>query len=378
MFVAIFCIFFLMMFAGAYWLSGRWLMLVGVPYNTKRSRIARSVLGVAVVILCGIWRAVVIVVLHVIAFALLCEIIAALARRIGRTRGNKKLYSFLRVVYRSAAIPLLLTAALMIYGMVNMWSIVRTDYTVASPKLTREYRIVLMTDTHFGSVQSPEVLESKIDEINSLNADAVVLCGDIVDESTTREQLERVFDIYSRLKSRYGTFYTYGNHDRQEYNIESRRAYTEEEFAETVRSHGITILQDSSVTLGDELILAGREDKSRGARLSSAELLRNADRSRFIIVSDHQPVEAAENNAQGADLQLSGHTHAGQIYPFGLLIELVGKMNYGEYRRGNLTAIVSSGTAGWGFPLRTEEHCEYVLITLTPAQRMSADAKPNN
>ena len=95
------------MFAGTYWLSGRWLMLVGVPYNTKRSRIARSVLGVAVVVLCGIWRVVVIVVMHVIAFALLCEIAAVIARRIGKRFKCKRVYSVCRVIYRSAAVPLL-------------------------------------------------------------------------------------------------------------------------------------------------------------------------------------------------------------------------------------------------------------------------------
>ena len=197
MFITIFCIFFLTMFAGTYWLSGRWLMLVGVPYNTKRSRIARSVLGVAVVVLCGIWRVVVIVVMHVIAFSLLCEIAAVIARRIGKRFKGKRVYSVCRVIYRSAAVPLLLTAALMLYGTVNMWHIVRTDYTVTSAKLADEYRIVLMTDTHFGSIQSPEVLEEKVDEINSLNADMIVLCGDITDESTTREQLDHVFEIFA-------------------------------------------------------------------------------------------------------------------------------------------------------------------------------------
>lgn len=262
MFITIFCIFFLTMFAGTYWLSGRWLMLVGVPYNTKRSRIARSVLGVAVVVLCGIWRVVVIVVMHVIAFSLLCEIAAVIARRIGKRFKGKRVYSVCRVIYRSAAVPLLLTAALMLYGTVNMWHIVRTDYTVTSAKLADEYRIVLMTDTHFGSIQSPEVLEEKVDEINSLNADMIVLCGDITDESTTREQLDQVFEIYSRMKSRYGTFYTYGNHDRQEYAVANRRAYTPEEFADVVRSHGIKILQDDFVNIGNDLVLVGREDKS--------------------------------------------------------------------------------------------------------------------
>lgn len=72
-----------------------------------------------------------------------------------------------------------------------------------------------------------------------------------------------------------------------------------------------------------------------------------------------------ENNAQGVDLELSGHTHAGQLWPVGVLSELTGVLNYGEYQEENCKVIVSSGFTGWGYPIRTEEHCEYVLINVT-------------
>ena len=64
-------------------------------------------------------------------------------------------------------------------------------------------------------------------------------------------------------------------------------------------------------------------------------------------------------------MELSGHTHAGQLWPVGVLSELTGVLNYGEYQEENCKVIVSSGFTGWGYPIRTEEHCEYVLINVT-------------
>ena len=264
----------------------------------------------------------------------------------------------MRAVYRSAAVPLLVTAIVFAYGFVNMRHISRTEYTVVSEKLTSDFRVIRVAETLFGSGQSPKILAEKIDEVNALTPDAVILGGDIVDESATLEDVYECFEIFGRLESRFGTFYVYGNHDRQEYSVESERAYTERELADAIGS------------LSEEFTLVGREDRSyeESDRLTSAELLKDADRSKFIIVADHQPVETAENAAQGADLQVSGHTHAGQIFPLGVLIELSGRLNYGEYKVDGMTAIVSSGTAGWGFPIRTQEHCEYVLIDIVPAR----------
>ena len=79
---------------------------------------------------------------------------------------------------------------------------------------------------------------------------------------------------------------------------------------------------------------------------------------------DHQPGDLKENNRQGIDLQVSGHTHAGQIWPTGQLMQLLGinEINYGYRKTGNLQTVVTSGMAGWGYPIRTGGHCEYVII----------------
>ena len=85
----------------------------------------------------------------------------------------------------------------------------------------------------------------------------------------------------------------------------------------------------------------------------------------------YQPIKAEENAAQGVDLELSGHTHAGQIWPMGLVTEFFGALNYGLYQEENCKVIVSSGTAGWAYTVRTGEHCEYVLIDLIPSEKES-------
>lgn len=156
-----------------------------------------------------------------------------------------------------------------------------------------------------------------------------------------------------------------GNHDRQPYTDD--RSYTDEELDNAITENGITILEDGYIEIQNNLIIAGRGDASWGnasGRESSQEILEGVDHGKFIIMVDHQPIEAMENSEQGVDLQLSGHTHAGQIWPVGVLSELTGVLNYGEYQKADCRVIVSSGFTGWGYPIRTEGRCEYVMISI--------------
>ncbi|MBP2032075.1 putative MPP superfamily phosphohydrolase [Clostridium algifaecis] len=92
------------------------------------------------------------------------------------------------------------------------------------------------------------------------------------------------------------------------------------------------------------------------------------DLHKFILLLDHQPFELQKNDELGYDLQLSGHTHAGQIWPVGLLSDILrtNELNYGYKKLSNMQAIVSSGMAGWGYPIRTEANSEYVIIDIKP------------
>lgn len=302
-------------------------------------------------------------------YAVGCSVILDLIVFMGRKAGGAGLWAgkgFFYKLYQSGLLPVLFAAAVFVYGWQNMRQIRLTVYQAQTEKDVTPYRIALLTDVHYDSVQDSSVLKDKIQEINEQNVDIVVLGGDIVEEGTSKEKMQEAFQLLGGIKNRHGVYYVYGNHDRQPYT--NHRTYTDEELEQAILAGGIEILEDSFVEIGGDLILAGRKDAAWGQtkqRASVGEILEGADREKYVIMTDHQPVDAEENAAQGVDLELSGHTHAGQIWPMGVLSEWFGALNYGEYEKDGCKVIVSSGVAGWAYTIRTGKHCEYVIVELS-------------
>lgn len=347
---------------GLFWITGRYLSFWGLAGRVKHSRMLRFGLTLLFGVICLKSRMAALAVLHLFAIFALTELAVFLIRRMRRNRGSRRRRLFAGKIYRSGVVPLLLTGLFLGYGYNNMQHIAKTEYTVSSDKLSGDYKIVLITDTHYGTIQDPSVLKSAVEEISGQKPDVVILGGDIVEEGTSKEAMEEAFSVLGSIESRYGIYYVYGNHDRQLYT--RVRAYTEDELANAIEQSGIEILNDRVIPVNEEIVLAGREDVAKASgRKPLEELLGEADRNQFLIVADHQPVDAEENAKLGVDLELAGHTHAGQIFPVGVINELTG-FNYGAYQVGDCTVIVSSGATGWGFPVRTQKHCEYVVISL--------------
>ena len=105
-----------------------------------------------------------------------------------------------------------------------------------------------------------------------------------------------------------------------------------------------------------------------GTRKTGEELLAGVDQENFLLLLDHQPHEYAENGSLGYDLELSGHTHAGQLWPVGWINQAfrANDLNYGYGQFGTMQAIVSSGIGGWGYPLRTSGHSEFLVVQVLP------------
>lgn len=351
----------------AYFLLRRIMKFYGLDMHRRIFKILNVLLAVLVIWICSNMRqTIAIALLHVIVLFAVLDIAALAGKRVFKKREPGRLAKMCRKLYGCGLVPVLITAVLFTYGFINMKHPIKTEYTVKTDKNTGDYKIALITDTHYATIQDTDLLKEKIEEINAKEPDFVILGGDIVEEGTTKEKMEEVFQRLGGLKTKYGIYYVYGNHDRQPYT--NNPAYTSEELANVITGNGITILEDAYIEINNDLVLAGRADAAwgnRSGRASSEALLEGIDRDKYMIVADHQPIEAEENNAQGADLELSGHTHAGQIWPVGCFTELMGGLNYGEYQIGSLKAIVSSGFTGWGYPVRTQGHCEYVIVNIT-------------
>jgi len=129
------------------------------------------------------------------------------------------------------------------------------------------------------------------------------------------------------------------------------------------------MLRDTTITVNDALVLVGREDRSISQfsgkrRRPLDELLRNVDRRKAVILLDHQPFQLEEGAQAGVDLQLSGHTHHGQLWPFNYITGKVYENSWGYLAKGNTHIYVSSGIGTWGPPVRLGNRPEIVELTL--------------
>lgn len=321
------------------------------------------------------WKMYTILTILLLTFALLTDIVYFAIKKIREHRGCqpsltwKKIFTFL-------LIPVICTAVTVTAGYFNIKNIVETDYTVYSSKITSEagYKIAMVSDLHMGIAMNDAELKAACKRIEATKPDMVVLCGDLVDENTSKSEMEQAVKDLGAIKSTYGTFYIYGNHDDQHYGF--HKTFTTAQFERTMRDCNIQILKDRVCKLNGEFTIVGRLDKTyrdthSSDRKSAAQMMSGVDKKSFVLLLDHQPIHLSQDNAAGYDLLLAGHTHAGQIWPAGKLTGLVQKdaLNFGYKKAGHLQVIVSAGISGWGFPVRTEKHSEYVIINIKPISK---------
>ena len=307
------------------------------------------------------------VLLHFIGISCIMDGIVQIIQHIRKKKPETS--TLLYKIYQCGAIPLALSFAIFGYGYYNIRHVVETTYTVTTEKtLSQEsYKILLMADMHYGTTADAEMVSELTERIAQEKPDLVLLGGDMVDENTSHAQMKEVFSILGKIPSRYGIYSIFGNHDKSHYS--ENPSYTEEELRSTVMENGITILEDEMVSIGDDLNLLGRMDRSEPNR-NTASFMQTIDSEKYTLVLDHQPVEYDIYEKYGVDLVLSGHTHSGQIFPIGYIIEPLGFADncYGQATWGHMQGIVTSGVTGWGYPIRTQAHSEYVLITLKEAE----------
>jgi predicted MPP superfamily phosphohydrolase len=232
---------------------------------------------------------------------------------------------------------------------------------LASPKLPAgtRLRIALLSDVHLGALVGRRALRRILRRLATLDADLVLSAGDLVDGQADR--LGRLLPLLAELRPRLGKFAVIGNHE----------CYVGLEHAlDFHRRAGFTVLRGTAVDIAPGLSLAGVDDPAAGsfhhtARLDERAALAAIAPGRYTLLLKHQPVVAADGEAR-ADLQLSGHVHQGQIFPFNLLVRLVYKARTGlTPLAGGGHLYVSRGTGTWGPPMRVLAPPEITLFELS-------------
>ena len=224
----------------------------------------------------------------------------------------------------------------------------------------KELNVVMASDIHMGTVIGPRRMAKLVKMINSQHPDIILFAGDIVDEDLAPVVRQNLGSALLGLKAPMGIFGITGNH---EYIGGAEAA------VKYLQHHGLIILRDSVVRVGDSFYLAGREDRDKPRfsgrkRMEVDELLKNTDKSLPIILLDHQPFNLEKAQAAGADLQLSGHTHHGQIWPLNYITSAIYEVSMGYLKKGDSHFYVSPGFGGWGPPVRIGNRPEIVNITL--------------
>ena len=348
----------------------RMCIALGVDISNTAIKILLSVSAILLTLLVlQITKISSLLILHILFFDIVIQLISMVIGVFRKSHNNES--TVWNRVLKSGCIPIIISVLLIISGYLNLHNVVKTNYTVYTDKdiRTEGYKVALIADVHYGISLDYEQLLDKCKEISANEPDIVVLCGDMVDNSTTADGMKEVFSALGTIKSKYGIYYVHGNHDRPMSLIKSE--YTEDALTTAIEYNGINILQDETLQINDDLTLVGREDRSveyaKGSRLSIDDLLDNVEKDNFILTLDHQPNQYKENALAGTDLILSGHTHGGQIFPVNLLQKIIPFNDgvYGHYTVSNTTqAIITSGFAGWGFPIKTAAPAEYVIIDI--------------
>lgn len=216
----------------------------------------------------------------------------------------------------------------------------------------RNMRIAMLSDLHLGYHNRRKELERWVRIINDEHPDFVVLAGDVIDRSLRPLLVDNDAEAFRKIKA--PIYACFGNHEFYA-GVQGS--------ADFYRQAGINLLRDSVVNL-DGISFVGRDDRSNPHRHSLKELMQHCDRNNYSVVLDHQPYLLDEAQRCGADLQLSGHTHHGQVWPANLITEKVYECAYGAYRRGDTDYYVSSGIGIWGGKFRIGTRSEYVVIDL--------------
>jgi uncharacterized protein len=316
-----------------------------------------SVLTDALNIIGGFWLA---FMLYGFLTLFLSDIVSLFLRLTGiLTAGNLRVFrkwSFIAAVT--------LSAGFITYGFINALIPHLRKYDIAINKYAggiKTLRIAAVSDIHLGSIIRKRSMIKLSGILKKMNPDIVILLGDIVDGEIGPVLRDDLLSNFTCPKCRDGLLAITGNH---EYIGGANITIP------YIEKHGIRILKDEVVTLDGGIQVVGRIDRdgtrfNNQERLPLDELMKQVDRTKPVILLDHQPFRLDESVKAGADLQLSGHTHNGQMWPLNYITGMIYELSWGYKRKGDTQFIVSSGFGIWGPRVRSGSRSEVLDINIT-------------
>ncbi len=233
------------------------------------------------------------------------------------------------------------------------------EITLDKPMEYDSLVVVAAADFHMGSIIGAKRTQHYVDQINSQNADLVIIAGDIVDGDIEPVERQNLGPLVQTIKSKYGVYGIMGNHEYFGGGDPS---------AEYLHKHGIYMLRDTVVEVAG-LYIMGREDRSGERRTGRkrktiTELKQGLDLTKPILMMDHQPYNLEDADTNKIDFQLSGHSHHGQMWPINHITDAVYEVSWGYKKKENTHVYVTCGAGTWGPPVRLASTPEIMRIVM--------------
>lgn len=267
---------------------------------------------------------------------------------------KRKTFSF-RFYTLSAMI--LLSIAVVVAGAINLNTIRVSKYRVEVPRRhssVDHLRIAFVADIHIQQNTSLSFIEQLVKKVNALQPDLMLYGGDLIEGDRENETTEAIESVMKNIHTKYGVFGVTGNHE----------FYGGQEQGRFFRKAGITLLCDTIVKIDNSFFLAGRYDQHFKKRKSINEILSRDSLDLPIILMDHRPIELQEVSLTAVDVQFSGHTHNGQLFPINLITRSVYELSWGYKKIRNTHFFVTSGLRLWGPPVKTAGKSEIMLVDI--------------
>lgn len=255
-------------------------------------------------------------------------------------------------------ITLVVVGVAMVFGYFsfNRPSVEHQELTTNKPLHNKELTVVFASDIHLGNSIGKQRLKRYVKLINAQKPDLILLGGDLTDRSIGPLTEQKLYEELSQLKAEKGIYGILGNHEHYSGHTDSLARYFEDA--------GIRMLRDEVVLIDSSLYIVGREDRTSKKRKPLNQLMAGLDSTIASIVLDHQPYKLEEAADLNVDLQLSGHTHNGQVFPGNLIVKQMFENPYGYLLKNHTHVYVSSGLGIWGPLYRIGTRSELVTIRL--------------